>query len=263
MSKQLVKKQLTLFQLTLLSVFFAVPVLVQAVPVTVPGISDPWLSGMPSGSTASGSDIAPDHSPVEVVGLDLASDNPLLFTSARGGVSNTPSCCSPIDGGRLISHSAGAENGISDLRAPINSLVGIFLTADQPDLSMAPDQLDFGIIGLDFTNLSPLLSQVFFIGDGMTSTGTTQQFNIPDGTARLFLGTMDAFGWFNNTGEIRVDVTTQLSPPTQPAVVPEPATAFLMALGIAALCVTRYRKISPCQERFKGMHVVGNAKSRG
>lgn len=247
MSIWLGKKQLTLFKLTLLSMFFALPLVVQAVPVTVPGTSNPWLSGMPPGSTASRGDIAPDHSPVEVVGLDLVSGNPLFFTNATGGVSHTGSSVgAPIDGAGLISHSTGAENGISDLRAPINSLIGVFLTEDQPDLLEAPDRLDFGTIGLDFTTLSPLLSQVFFIGDGLTSTGTTQQFNIPDGTARLFLGTMDGFGWFNNSGAITVDVGTLASPPPPPVSVPEPAMPLLMALGIATLYVRRYRKIRHC-----------------
>jgi hypothetical protein len=255
MSIWLENKQQTLFQKTLLSMLFALPLMAHAVPVTVPGTSNPWLSGMPPGSTASGGDIAPDHSPVEVMGLDLVSGNPLLFTNATGGVSHTGSSVgAPIDGAGLINHFPGAENGISDLRAPINSLIGVFLTEDQPDLSGAPDRLDFGEIGFDFTSLSPLLSQVFFIGDGLTSTGTTQQFNVPDGTARLFLGTMDGFGWFNNSGAITVDVSTLASPPSPPVSVPEPATPLLMALGIAALWVRQYGKIRHCQKKPNGMH---------
>lgn len=101
--------------------------MVQAVPITVPGTSNPWLSGMAPGSTASRGDIAPDHSPVEVMGLDLLSANSLFFTNARGGVSHTGSSVgAPIDGAGLLSHYSGAENGISNLRAPINSLIGVF-----------------------------------------------------------------------------------------------------------------------------------------
>jgi len=36
----------------------------KAVEVSVPGYADPWLAGMPDGTTASSGDVAPTHSPV-------------------------------------------------------------------------------------------------------------------------------------------------------------------------------------------------------
>jgi hypothetical protein len=54
--------------------------------------------------------------------------------------------------------------------------------------------------------VSPGVQQVFFIGDGLTGTGsgTTQQFVVPPGATRLFLGTMDAYEWNNNAGSFGV-----------------------------------------------------------
>ncbi len=196
----------TLSALPLLTVALVIgffPMVAQAVPASVPGTSDPWLAGMPPGSTASSGDTAPAHSPVGVLGLDLGLGGFLTFTGATGGVSNAGGCppgCSPIDGGGFFNHGAGAENGISDVRAPLNALVGVFLDASQPDSSPAPGALNFQTLGLDLLALSPELQQVFFIGDGLTSASAVQQFEIPSGATRLFLGTMDGFGWFNNTG---------------------------------------------------------------
>ena len=82
------------------------------VTVTVPGTSDPWLAGMPDGSTASGGDIAPDQSPVEVLGLSLLSGTRLRF-SASGGVANAPTIPLVRPDGFLDSietHVHGAEN---------------------------------------------------------------------------------------------------------------------------------------------------------
>ena len=216
----------------------------QAVSVSIPGTANPYLAGMPDGSTAP-PDQAPYQSPVEVTGLNLSTGGILTFTGATGGVSNTPTCdgtnCSSIDGnvynGLLFyDHEAGSQNGMSDIRAPINSLVGVFLTDSAPNLLSPPSKLDFQTIGLDFTVLSPNLQQVFFIGDGRTSGGVTQEFSIPASATRLFLGTMDGGEWSNNSGAIMVDVAQ---------VVPEPEAyaMFLAGLGLMA-AMSRRRKIS-------------------
>ena len=215
-----------------------------AVTLTVSATANPWLAGMPAGSTAFDLDVAPANSPAPVVGLPLNFGNVLRF-SATG---LTDHC---DEGGRCglagpegdpnedtAYHWAGAENGMANVLAPVDSLIGVFLDAAQPSLSPAPGFLDFSTLASrDFASLSPLLKQPFFVGDGFQNDGTTvQSFFVPSGATRLFLGTMDGFGWYNNTGSLTVTVTEA------PAPVPEPATVTLAALGLTALGFTRRRR---------------------
>ena len=102
---------------------------------------------------------------------------------------------------------SGAENGIADVTAPINCLLGVFLGPDQPDATLAPSALDFSTpASRDYVALSPALKQPFFIGDGRTSSNTAQTIVVPDGATRLFLGTMDHCFWADNDGAFTVDV---------------------------------------------------------
>jgi RHS repeat-associated protein len=182
------------------------------VSVVVPGTSDPWLAGMPDGSTASQEDVAPQESPVQVQGLTLTAGSTLSF-STFGSVNNIPDPSTSGPDGTVngwTGHSPGVENGISQVIAPINSLVGIFLGPDQPSLTPAPPYLEFENTvpgGIDYTTLSPLLKQVFFIGDGLTSKGQAQQIVVPTGATRLFLGTMDGYGWDDNWGSFFVNIS--------------------------------------------------------
>lgn len=210
------------------------------VSVNVPGTSDMWLAGMPDGSTASSGDTAPEHSPVLVNGIDL-SVGFLTFNNVTGGVRHEPGCptgCFIPDGGSFFNHSPGAINGISDVRAPINALMGVFLDDSQPDSSAAPVTLNFELLGIDFASISPELKQVFFIGDGLTGNGNgpLQEFSIPSGATRLYLGTMDGFGWFNNSGALNVDVSS----------VPVPAAIWLFGSGLIGLARIKKNKVN-CQ----------------
>lgn len=101
-------------------------------------------------------------------------------------------------------------NGISGYNAPVDALVGVFLTDSEPINNPAPPSLDFGPtgIGTDFPTLAPALQQIFFIGDGLTGTGTgtRQTFVVPSGATRLYLGVVDGFGWSNNIGSFIVAI---------------------------------------------------------
>ena len=90
-----------------------------------------------------------------------------------------------------------------------------------------PAELDFqdSAIGIGFTSLSPGLKQVFFIGDGLGAGGVLQSYIVPDGATRLYLGTMDGFGWTGNNGAFTLDVSA----------VPEPAVWALALAGLALL----------------------------
>jgi len=189
--------------------------------VIVPGYSDPWLAGMPDGTTAScwppeGCDIAPEQSPQLAVGLCLNAGESLVF-EVTGSVLNYPGTpYDPPDGGSVTNHNWDddfGENGISDIIAPYTSCIGVFLDDAQPDRSPDPPNLDFSsAASRDYLTLAPMLKQVFFIGDGRTSAGVVQQVLIPTGATRLFLGTMDSTTWLNNVGQFEVLVTEPCDP---------------------------------------------------
>jgi hypothetical protein len=234
-----------IFSRTSWGLFFALATLVLAPPAlgqVVPGSSNPYLAGMPNGSTCCSGDSAPTNSPVLATGVTLTPGASLTFT-VTGSVDNsgfTPTLTP--DGGGAVS--TPANNGISGATWPINALVGVFLDASQPDLSAAPTDLNFATTS--FTTLSPLLKQAFFIGDGRTGTGsgTVQTFVVPAGATRLFLGTSDGFGWFNNTGSFTVTggagagatPTPTVAAPTATPTVPAPtATATVSAANVPTL----------------------------
>jgi hypothetical protein len=95
---------------------------------------------------------------------------------------------------------------MADLTTPGDALLGVFLDDTQPNLSAAPDPLAYTP---DAPTIAPGLKQVFFIGDGLTPSGAVQQFIAPAGATRLFLGTADGYGWFNNVGSFSVEVVSR------------------------------------------------------
>jgi hypothetical protein len=209
---------------------------VSASAETVLGSSNPYLAGMPNGSMCCAGDSAPAQSPVLVVSVAITPGSTVTF-SVTGSVDNTGAPPTlPPDGGAIIA--TPSNDGISGATWPINALVGVFLDASQPDLSSAPAGLDFsgGGVGTSFTTLSPALKQAFFIGDGLTGTGTgsVQTFVVPAGATRLFLGTSDGFGWFNNSGTFNVTPAAGGAPASA---VPMLTPAMLVVLGAALAIV--------------------------
>ncbi|HEX7653335.1 MAG TPA: hypothetical protein VF607_07505, partial [Verrucomicrobiae bacterium] len=103
---------------------------------------------------------------------------------------NPTAPCGP-DGGNFGYRIVGF-NGIGGIDAHVTGfLAGVFLTDAEPT-DPPPPALSFAQIGVNFTTFAPQIGQVFFIGDGLNEAGATQQFLVPSGATRLFLGLADA-----------------------------------------------------------------------
>lgn len=125
-----------------------------------------------------------------------------------------PSGSSPANGADGGSYNTNVSEllGISGIRADGRGLflAGVFLS-DAAPAQPAPPALDFtGNTG--FAQLAPRIGQVFYIGDGLTGTGSgqAQQFVVPPEATRLYLGFADAPG-FNGTPGSYGDNTGSLS----------------------------------------------------
>lgn len=136
-------------------------------------------------------------------------------------------------------------NSISGIAGPYNMwLTGVFLGPTLPPT--APPRLVYSNFSAP-TYTSLQLGQVFFIGDGLTGNGSgaVQQFGIPTGATRLFLGLVDGSSFQGNPGQYydnlgSMDVSWTIvgpSPQTPGDVVPEPATITLLALGLVPLLI--------------------------
>ena len=178
--------------------------------VNVPATSNPYLAGLPAGTKARMGDVAPQHSPV-LVERTLFNAVAVTFT-AVGAVQHTPDCppdCVGPNGAELTSHRDGAEHGISNVIAPMNGLVGVFLSDVRPDRNDAPRPIDRQARRQEDQILSPKLKQVFFIGDGTTVDGALRRYLVPAKASRLYLGVMDSYEWNNNTGSFTATVAIE------------------------------------------------------
>jgi hypothetical protein len=176
--------------------------------VTVPATTDIWLAGQPTGAALAyppGQDVVPTNSPVEVPVVA----GRILELSASGSTTHEGFCYAPSpDGGCIPVVNAGPANGISSIVVITDALIGVFTGSSAPSGS-APAGQDFTGANTAFTSLSPALNEVFFIGDGLTGTGsgTAQQFVVPAGATRLFLASSDALGAaYDNAGQFAVTV---------------------------------------------------------
>jgi hypothetical protein len=177
---------------------------------SVQGDSCPWLAGMPSGSSVAATggntqnSTAPNQSPAQMTGLNLAAGTHLTFRQASGQTSYAGAGNIGPDGDTSWIVGQAQANGINTTYAPIQSLVGIFIDDRAPSTWSAQSSLDFSTsASRDFSTLSPGLKQVFFIGDGMNSSGSLQEFVVPTGATRLYVGLMDEKGWWwDNTGTL-------------------------------------------------------------
>lgn len=223
-----------------IAISLAVSVTAQAVNYTVPGTANPWLAGMPVGSqdnlgTPEPPDSAPDQSPIGPISV---TPGQILTWSATGQVGHPGNLADP-DGKPLeiiTSRSIGGNNNMSDIIAPICSLLGVFLGPNQPDSNPPmPATFDFSDPATrQYVSVAPELQQVFFMGDGLGIGGVQQGIFVPAGATRLYLGVMDGYGWANNFGSFEVTLP-----------VPDGASSLALLSGAVALLAMfprKYRK---------------------
>lgn len=182
----------------------------ETLSVNVPATSSPYLAGMPSGTKARVGDSAPQQSPV-LVPRTLSYAVAVTF-SALGAIEHMPACppgCYGPNGTEMARHQSGAEHGISDVSAPMDALVGVFLSDEPPDRSAAPRTLDMRESAGGSPNIWLQLKQVFFIGDGRSKSGAPRRYLVPARATRLYLGVMDEYEWNNNAGSFTVTVAIE------------------------------------------------------
>lgn len=179
----------------------------------IPASASPYLAGLPDGSAASKyptypADTAPLSSPILATVSIIPGSRLSIVSSGFTSHCGRNDWCDVFDGPdgskietEIFRHYGGAENGISDLTAPANCLIGVFLDGGSPAGKLAPEALNYGAeLQRNYLETRPKLRQVFFIGDGTTSDGQLQYIVVPDKAERLYLGTWDSYGWRGNRG---------------------------------------------------------------
>ena len=189
-----------------------VPGAAAATTIRVPATADPWAAG--------GRNV-PDSDATDPPSVDLpAGTRVVTFPSVTGKWSFTGPYVRADGRKPDEDYGCGGDppcvvaesHALSGLRDADRFwyLAGVFTGEARP---ATPPALDF-TGDHDFRSLSPLLDQVFFIGNGRTSAGRLQQFVVPAGATRLWLGMPDICGpgdvadcYFDNDGSLRVTVS--------------------------------------------------------
>ncbi len=187
--------------------------------IHVPATSDLWK--LASKSPAQNGTFPPG------INLPAGIGRVLSFSSVTGTVSLGPGFSADPDGQGTPTRSmdvsaVGGISGIIDNGSNGFALIGVFTANNIPTSQPPPTQDNTNIRGN--TNFSPLLDQTFFVGDGKTGTGTgaTQQFHIPNGATRLYLGFPDAGNfrgppgaYSDNTGSLTAILNITVPPQPQ------------------------------------------------
>jgi hypothetical protein len=229
------------------------PPLAELGTVTVPATANIFGAGHstppdPGGGGAGTLPVAIDLPPI-------AAGQSLTFSDVTGALSCIGADMYGPDGsGATGVTNIGSYGGISSATIPAGgcalSLVGVFTDGSEPLPPEPDEQWDFSTagVGTAFASFSPHLRRVFFIGDGLTGTGTgqQQQFTVPGTATKLFLGFMDAQnlnaapGWYgDNSGSASATVTAIASPTLNQV----DAGTFIKVLyreGSALFCTTGF-----------------------
>ena len=128
--------------------------------------------------------------------LTAGSGRTLAFSSVTGTTTADGNTAFGPDGGTYSANTLDIQN--------FNNLSGVFTTTQSRHMALfgvftagnptgaAPARLD--VTSDAFTNLSPLLNQVFLIGNGRVGVGgAIQQFAVPNVATTLYLGFADGF----------------------------------------------------------------------
>jgi hypothetical protein len=139
-----------------------------------------------------------------------------------------------------VSTTVTSYGGLSGIDVNENNmfLVGVFLNGNEPS-GPGPSVLSYnsgtlGTLSTSDPSFSPALDQVFFIGDGLTGTGTGNQqiFNVPSGADGLALGFADSFDSVPSYYADNVGSLTATFSITATTATPEPAYSFLLTGGL-------------------------------
>jgi hypothetical protein len=203
--KRNISKLLVQVTLVVGLLFLTVPQSVSA--ITVSGKACPFFAGqtfpVPPGTTG---DPAHDNYHLDITDPTIMPPHIGVCSGSKVSISAVgiwghPALSGPDGtGGRDDTHDEYVDlGGISRVIAPLNTLVGVFLTDDPPDPGAMPDSLNL-YLGDDMT--TPELQQAFAIGSSL------ENITVPEGATRLFFGLNDGYEWINNVGSLEVTVTT-------------------------------------------------------
>lgn len=182
---------------------------------TVKATANPYLAGTPNGTTityaipgnvgGNPNDAAPEQAPVLVVPMGKCMAPGRTLTFQVQGMATYAAGVAPTDANgdlrNITTHQKNALYGKSNITAPFNSLIAVFLGDGDPSANAAPAPLDFSQPNSrDYASLSPLIGQVFFIGNGKTRSGGNHRVVVPAGSTRLYFAIMDGYQWNNNAG---------------------------------------------------------------
>jgi hypothetical protein len=170
----------------------------ESAALSIGGAHDPFLAGQPDGTSVY-YDTAPALSPY-LVPMAVRGGDAFHFVGVSGDINYVAGGGGPGPEGSFNTTTPSAL-GIGGYTMPATALLGVFLP-ETTNAGTAPTALDFSTLGSrDFATLSPELFQIFFIGDGLRNDlASVQEFIAPSGATRLFLGSCDGYGWYDNSG---------------------------------------------------------------
>lgn len=175
--------------------------------------------------------------------LSLSAFGSSFFCSASCCLAATP------DGPAAGDSNIFGMGGIGGIQAPTSGfLAALFCGPTLPPSTLpASTPAQNVITDLDALSYAPGIGQVFFVGNGSTAADVMQQFLVPDGATDLYFGIADAsiFSglpdfYDDNLGTYAIEYAVDGTPTT----VPEPTTAALLSLGLAAFGVARRRRVA-------------------